>query len=309
MRTVVEKALRVARLDTTVLLTGESGTGKELVANLIYKNSERTGKPFIKINCAAIPENLLESEFFGYEKGSFSGANKDGKAGIFELVNGGTIFLDEIGDLPIMLQSKLLRVIQEKEIRRIGGNVNIPIDVRIITATNLDLAKAVEEGRFREDLFYRLNVVPIVIPPLRERKDDIEKLTIHFVEKFNKKFKMNKQISPEAISILQSYDWPGNVRELRNVLERIFVAYDGRMISKSQVENQLPIRKQDPENIKGKYTGTLDQIMDAYEKELLISLLNKHRPVDVANLLGVNKSTISRKIRKHNIRHSSIVAK
>lgn len=302
MRAIVEKALRVARIDTTVLITGESGTGKELVANLIHKNSNRIGKPFIKINCAAVPENLLESEFFGYEKGSFSGANTSGKAGIFELVNGGTLFLDEIGDLPIQLQSKLLRAIQEKEIMRIGGSVNIPIDVRIIAATNINLAKAVEEGKFREDLFYRLNVIPLEIPPLRDRRDDIEELALHFVSKFNKEYKMNKEISSEAVMTLKNYEWPGNVRELRNVIERIFVVYDGVQINKFQAQSQLSIRERDVDFYREKYIGTLDEIMEAYEKELLVNLLSKYNAAHVANLLNVNKSTISRKIKKYNIK-------
>ncbi len=302
MKTVVEKAMRIARIDATVLLTGESGTGKELVANLVYKYSKRNDKPFIKVNCAAVPENLLESEFFGYEAGSFSGAHANGKAGIFELVNGGTLFLDEIGDLPIQLQSKLLRAIQEKEIRRIGGSANIPVDVRIIAATNIDLVKAVEEGKFREDLFYRLNVIPIQIPPLRQRKEDIEELALYFVNKFSKEYKIKKDIIPEAVNVLKNYEWPGNIRELKNVIERIFVAYEGAQINKFQAQSQLLVRQQIVEEKRAdRDEGTLQERIEAYEMELLTDLLSKHKPARVAHILKVNKSTISRKMKKYNI--------
>ena len=209
---LVEKALRVAALDTTVLLTGESGTGKEVYANFIYQNSSRVGKPFIKVNCAAIPENLIESELFGYEGGAFTGADKNGKIGLFEMANNGTLFLDEIGEMPIHLQSKLLRAIQEKEVMRVGGTQTIPVDIRLITATNRDLKKAVEEGMFRQDLYYRLNIMPIEITPLRGRKKDIKALALHFVEQFNKTYKMNKIITDSAVETLQNYNWPGNIR-------------------------------------------------------------------------------------------------
>lgn len=211
---LAEKAMRVAKLDTTVLLTGESGTGKEVFANFIYQNSGRVGKPFIKVNCAAIPENLIESELFGYEKGAFSGADKNGKIGLFEMANHGTLFLDEVGEIPIHLQSKLLRSIQEKEIMRVGGIKTIPVDIRFIAATNCDLKEAVSNGTFRRDLYYRLNVMPIELSPLKGRKKDIEALCIYFVDKFNVDYKMNKMISAEAMNVLQEFDWPGNIREL-----------------------------------------------------------------------------------------------
>jgi len=305
MREVLEKAMRIAQLDTTVLLTGESGTGKELIANIIFKNSCRKEKSFIKINCAAVPENLLESEFFGYEKGAFTGADKNGKIGIFELAKGGTLFLDEIGDLPIKMQSKLLRVLQEREIFRIGGKENIPIDVRIIAATNIDLKKAIHEGRFREDLYYRLNIIPIDIPPLRIRKSDIRQLAFHFVKKFNKIYKMEKVIMNDAVKALENYDWPGNVRELSNVIERIMVGYDGSIITKFQVERQLPHREKLGEKLFNQYNGTLQEIMALFEKELLTDLLSRNNASEVARLLHVNKSTISRKIKKYGIENEA----
>lgn len=304
MRTVIEKALRIARLDTTVLLTGESGTGKELVANLIYKNSLRKKQPFIKVNCAAVPGNLLESEFFGYEEGSFTGASRQGKIGIFELANRGTLFLDEIGEIPIQMQSKLLRVLQEKEIMRIGGKETIPIDVRIIAATNINLKKAIEEGKFRDDLYYRLNIIPIDIPPLRERKEDIGKLTRYFVEKFNREYKLNKNISDDVIELLEAYHWPGNVRELKNIIERVVVGFDGPNITRFQVRRQLiNDRPEEIDIAETEHTGSLKEIMDDYEKRILIDYMRKYNNAsEVARILKVNKSTISRKLSKYNIR-------
>lgn len=302
MQRVIDIAHRVSPLDTTVLLTGESGTGKELIANYIYRNSSRQDRPYIKVNCAAIPETLLESEFFGYEKGSFTGADKAGRKGTFELAQNGTLFLDEIGDLPIQMQSKLLRVLQEKEIKRIGGKETIPIDVRIIAATNVDLKKAMENGLFRKDLYYRLNIIPIDIPPLRMRKDDIEGLAMHFIDKFNKEYGLNKGIQYEAVELLKSYNWPGNARELSNVIERIMVGFDGDHISKFQIQRQLSheecigtIKRQD-------LNGSWDSIMTAFEKSVLEEFLAKyHTAANVARALDVNKSTISRKCKKHSI--------
>jgi two-component system response regulator PilR (NtrC family) len=211
---------KVADTIANILITGESGTGKELVARAIHENSSRKDKSFVVINCGGIPENLLESELFGYMKGSFSGATAD-KAGLFEVAHKGTIFLDEIGELPPFLQVKLLRVVQEKTFRRIGGAEDIKVDVRIISATNQDLEQKVKNGAFREDLYYRLNVIPVKIPPLRERNEDIPLLTSYFIEKYSKEFKKEiKKISPYAIQLLMKYPFPGNVRELENIIER-----------------------------------------------------------------------------------------
>ena len=302
MKLVIEKAIRIARLDTTVLLTGESGTGKEIIANLIYKNSNRFEKPFIKVNCAAIPETLMESEFFGYEKGAFTGASEQGKKGFFELANEGTLFLDEIGELSIPMQSKLLRALQEKEIMRVGGNTVFPINVRIISATNVNLRKAIEEGKFREDLYYRLNIIPIDIPPLRTRKSDINRLAQYFVNKFNKEYKMSKEMAYDAIESLEEYDWPGNVRELKNVIERIIVGYDGSKITKFQVQRHLYNNMYDEEQWSDQFAGTLDEIMNEYERKILSIMIGKyHNASEVARQLQVNKSTISRKLKKYNI--------
>lgn len=301
MSDVLEKGKRVADLDTTVLLLGESGTGKELLAEYIFRNSKKKNKAFIKINCAAIPENLIESEFFGYEKGAFTGAEKDGKAGIFETCRGGTLFLDEIGELPLQMQSKFLRVLQEKEIRRIGGKESISVDVRIVAATNVDLLKAVKEGRFREDLYYRLDVVPITMPPLRVRMDDVEPLTLHFIKLFNEKYKLNKGILTEGIEALKKHHWPGNVRELSNVIERSMIGYDGDLITKFQVERQLTSRETYQE--KEERGTSLRDALEKYEKDILINMLSKYKNYsEVARALKIDKATVSRKIRKYDLK-------
>ncbi|MGB3221280.1 MAG: sigma-54 dependent transcriptional regulator [Desulforhopalus sp.] len=235
-------AERVSQYDTTVLITGESGTGKELVAKGIHGRSPRSSKSFVAVNCGSIPENLLESELFGYVKGAFTGAERN-KKGLFEEANGATLFLDEIAELPLAMQVKLLRVLQENEIRPIGSGRTIPIDVRVLAATARNLEEAVADGSFREDLYYRLNVMPIRVPPLRERREDIPLLCHHFVKKFNSQFDMRvKGISPEAMSLIIGYPWPGNVRELENAIQR------GMVLTQSEfVEiGHLPVRIQDP---------------------------------------------------------------
>ncbi|MDP1823145.1 MAG: sigma-54 dependent transcriptional regulator [Archangium sp.] len=221
---------KVADTPSTVLITGESGTGKELVATALHQGSSRRDKPLIKINCAAIPKDLMESELFGYERGAFTGAVSS-KPGRFELADGGTLFLDEIGEVPIEMQVKLLRVLQESEFERVGGIKTTHVDVRLIAATNRDLEKETEAGRFRKDLFYRLNVVPIVLPPLRARADDIPQLVVHFIEKYNKRLnKKIENISDEALVLLQAWPWPGNIRELENLMERVLLFADGPRI-------------------------------------------------------------------------------
>lgn len=222
---------RVALVDSTVLITGETGAGKEEVAKYIHKHSVRSKKPFIAVNCGAIPENLVESELFGYEKGSFTGARQDGKMGLLEVADQGTIFLDEIGELPMDIQVKLLRALETRTITRIGGSHPIPIDIRVISATNRDLLGMVREHHFREDLYYRLRVVPIHIPALRERTDDIIPLAKLFLAQYNKKYNLNKDLSHMAYRVLLQYGWPGNVRELKNVIERMVVMSDGEIIT------------------------------------------------------------------------------
>ena len=221
---------RAAQLDTAILIQGETGAGKERIASYIHQSSPRARKNFIRVNCGAIPERLAESELFGYERGAFTGANREGKAGLFEVANEGTIFLDEVGELSLATQTKLLRVLQEKELTRVGGSKPISVDVRVIAATNRDLQKCVTEGTFREDLFYRLSVFPVWVPPLRERKGDIPKLARSVIDELNHSYEHKKTITPAAEALLLQYPWPGNVRELRNVMERAFIISDGEQI-------------------------------------------------------------------------------
>lgn len=239
MREIFKLIKNVARGDATVLITGESGTGKELVARAIHNQSKRAKKLFVPVNCAAIPENLLESELFGYEKGAFTGAYER-RLGKFEIANGGTIFLDEISTMPPPMQAKLLRILQERVIDRVGGSSQVTIDVRVISATNSDLKHEVENKKFRGDLFYRLNVIPIIIPPLRERTEDIPLLVNHFLDKYNKEFnKKIKEFEPDAMLVLSSYPWPGNVRELENLIERIVVLSSRNIITKDKLPPEI----------------------------------------------------------------------
>jgi transcriptional regulator with PAS, ATPase and Fis domain len=220
---VMEMVARVANFDVSVLITGESGVGKEVIANAMHQHSQRSKGPLIKVNCGAIPETLLESELFGYDYGAFTGARKQGKPGMFELADKGTLFLDEIGDIPFSLQGKLLRALQDHEIMRIGSVKTTPVDVRIIAATNKNLDEMVQNGSFRDDFYYRLNVVSIEVPPLRERKEDIPLFVLHFLEKMNKKHQYNKRIASQVIDAFMLYSWPGNVRELENIIERMII--------------------------------------------------------------------------------------
>ena len=284
----------IAKTDTTVLITGETGCGKEVFAKEVYNNSNRKNQPYVKINCAAIPENLIESELFGYEKGAFTGALNKNKLGLFEVANGGTILLDEIGEMPLNLQSKLLRVIQEKEIMRIGGNRSIKLDVRIIAATNQNLSELIEKGKFREDLFYRLSVVPLKIPPLRERKDDISILAYRFLEKFNVKYDKNKSFATHAIQALEFYSWPGNIRELENVIERLIVVDDNSYITYEDIT--IVIGK---DKIKSNFINnnlTLKEAVNKLEREMIENALKKFGSTyKAANVLGVTQPTVFRK--------------
>ncbi|MEL7568821.1 MAG: sigma 54-interacting transcriptional regulator, partial [Dehalobacterium sp.] len=230
LKRTLEMAAKVAKTNSTVLILGESGAGKEVLARAIHNSSPQKNKPLIKVNCAAIPETLLESELFGYEEGAFSGAKKGGKIGKFELAHKGTIFLDEIGDMSLNMQSKLLRVLQEKELERVGGTKTIKLDIRVIAATNRDLEKMIEEGSFRQDLYYRLSIVPLRLPPLRERKDDIPALSQKFLGQFSEDSGADITLSPQVLRVLQAHDWPGNVRELQNVLEHACILRSGAQI-------------------------------------------------------------------------------
>lgn len=300
MMKVKEMAKRIGSLDTTTIILGESGTGKEIISDLVYSYSQRSDKPFVKVNCAAIPESLIESELFGYESGAFTGARAGGARGMFEEADGGTIFLDEIGELPISMQSKLLRVLENGEIRRVGASEAKHIDVRIIAATNRNLRREVDSGRFREDLYYRLMVLPIVIPPLRERADDIVPLAKTFLSKFNIKYNLNKTLSDNAAKELTKYSWPGNVRELKNIIERLVVGSENDEISGFQIRLCLTGIQETRMVGNGLNTdhATLADMMYAYEKQIILEAVEEYGSMSAAaSKLGVNRSTISRKIK------------
>lgn len=292
---------KVAPIDSTVLIHGETGTGKELIAKAIHHHSTRKDQAIVPINCGALPLELLESELFGHKKGSFTGATND-KAGLFETANGGTIFLDEIGDMPLPLQVKLLRALQEGEFRRVGDNNTIKVDVRIIAATNRDLTEDINTGRFRQDLFYRLNVIPLNIPPLRERKDDILPLTEHFIKKYSKQMnKKEMRIVPETMKLLMSGDWPGNVRELENTIERSLVLCgDSTILSKEFFPQLL-----DENKFLGDFTeeATLKQKLGVLEKQIITEALLKNgwKITKTAGHLGVTRQHLHNKIKSHNI--------
>lgn len=296
-------ALRAAKVDSNVLITGESGVGKEVIARVIHNESERRKGPFIKINCGAIPENLLESELFGYEGGAFSGAKKEGKPGLFEVAEGGTLLLDEIADMTLNLQVKLLRVIQEKEIMRVGGIRLKKINVRIISSTNRDLKELVQEGKFREDLFYRLNVIPIYVAPLRERKEDIIPLIYYFLKQLNEKYGFKKSLSPEVIDRLSEYHWPGNVRELENIIERIVVLSEDDNIG---IRYLPPFLRNEEDHFRTdivvKDTLPLKKVLEKVECQMIFNALQKYKNVEkAAKALGVHRTTIIRKKQKFNI--------
>ncbi len=299
MQSVFDMIAQVSRSEATVLIRGESGTGKELVAQAIHYNSPRASKPFIKVNCAALPETVIESELFGHEKGSFTGAISMRK-GRFELANGGTIFLDEIGDLSAILQVKLLRVLQEKEFERVGGNETIRANVRIITATNRNLEQLMETNQFREDLYYRLNVFPIHIPPLRDRKSDVLLLADHFVEKYSaQNHTPIRRISTPAIDLLMNYHWPGNVRELENCIERAVLLSVDEVIH----SHHLPPSLQSAESTDTVVTGSLQESLDNLERELLMDALKstKGNMAKAARLLKVSERIMGLRVHKHGI--------
>lgn len=294
IRRTIEHA---APTDVTVLITGESGVGKETIADRIYNMSERTGKPYVKVNCTAIPSTLLESELFGYEKGAFTGASTTGKVGLFELANHGTLLLDEIGDLPIELQTKLLRVLQNKELTRLGGTKTIPLDVRIIAATNADLKKKIQEGTFREDLYYRLSVIPIHVPPLRERRGDIAPLVRYYFNEYIIKHGRDMELTSEDLVMLESYDWPGNVRELQNVLEYLVIVSDGDKIDSDRLAETLGMTS----DRKVPQPG-LSEAVAVFEKNLIENALRETGGVRrAAAVLKIDPSTVSRKAKKYGI--------
>jgi transcriptional regulator of aroF, aroG, tyrA and aromatic amino acid transport len=299
-------AQKIAATDAVVSIHGESGTGKELFAHAIHTESGRCGA-FIPLNCAALPESLLESELFGYVGGAFSGALKEGKAGLFESARDGTIFLDEIAEMPLALQAKMLRVIQEKKVRRIGGSRELPINARIITATNKDLAEMVAEQRFREDLYYRICVFPIHIPPLRERREDIRILVEHFLFQLNSSLGRNlRPPSPQALGKLCRYPWPGNVRELRNVIERAAILSPTEIIESGSIllgadlgSSMKSLAEQMPDSPE---EGSLPSLVNRYEKQILADTLKQARSKrQAARLLGISHTTLLNKLKKHNL--------
>lgn len=316
LKKAMDLARKVAKGNSTVLIRGESGTGKELFARAIHMESSRRGKPFVPVNCAALPDNLLESELFGYVEGAFTGAHKRGKLGLFEFANHGTIFLDEIGELSTHLQAKLLRVLQEGRVRRIGDRVENVVNVRVIAATNRNLEEMITNGGFRDELYYRLNVVPIFIPPLRRRKEDIPVLARYLVEKFNRRLNKNViKISPEAMEKLINYQWPGNIRELENVLERAMVlVHEDTEIQPEKIFFDRYYDVADEAEFNSSGTGgkpgaagpgtgaTLEEAVSGFEKQFIAQALKKHSSLrQTARYLGVSHTTIMNKIKKYSI--------
>lgn len=302
MQKILLRAIQAATRESTVLILGESGVGKEVIAKVIHQFSSRRNKPLIKVNASSIPDNLLESELFGYRAGAFTGALKSGKYGLVHAAAGGTLFLDEIGDVSPQTQVKLLRLIEEKEIFSIGSVSAEHVDIRILAATNRDLPSLIEAGQFREDLFYRLNVVPIYIPPLRDRVEDIYPLVEHFLTKISIDYKTKKQLTPSAAQALTDYAWPGNVRELYNMIERLVVLYPQSKITKEHILEELSLKSPPMTTIT---LATQDHdfrtIMSNFEKELILRTLRQHNGnlQNAAAALNIHRTTLMRKIRKY----------
>lgn len=298
MELLREQIKMAAQSNSRVLIMGESGSGKELVARLLHENSKSAGKLFIEVNCAAIPQELIESELFGHEKGSFTGAFES-KKGKFELADEGTLFLDEVGDMSLSAQAKVLRVIETQEFQRVGGSKNIKVDVRIISATNKDLKEEVKKGNFREDLLYRLNVIPILVPPLRERKEDIPLLVDYFLNSFAGEYgKKSKKISPEALKMIEAYNWPGNIRELRNVIERLVIMTPSDTIT---AKNILIVEQSSQDYLSYK---TMKEARDAFEKDFITKRLeeNNWNISKTAEILQMERSNLHKKIKAYNIK-------
>ena len=304
MKQIIKTSNVIAKTDSTVMLIGETGTGKEVMARHIYRHSLRAKEPFIPVNCAAIPQELLEAEFFGYVKGAFSGANQQGKPGLFEIANKGTLFLDEIAELPLAMQSKLLRVLEAKEARRLGDTNFYRTNIRFIAATNRDLKAMIGQKLFRSDLYYRLNVIPVSLPPLRERAEDILAFAHKFLEDLNRKYSFRKTFSPQATKRLFNYNWPGNVRELRNVIERLVITSAGDILdfdddslvnrkTRSETEQSYPAAKR-------VYQGTLKSVIKAVEEDYVNQVLSEcgGRIGEAARRLGIHRTMLYRKLNK-----------
>lgn len=301
MKQVIDYANKVAKVKAPFLILGETGTGKSLLAKYVHKKSNRKDKPFISINMASISRNIIESEFFGYKKGAFTGANREGKKGIFEIANGGTLFLDEIGEIPCDLQAKFLHVIQEEELIPLGDVKPIKLDIRIICATNCDLEKMVQAGRFREDLYHRLNVFEITMPPLRKRKEDLLLLTSYFLNVFNKKYEKSTTFSKKTIDALLKYPWKGNIRELSNVVERGVLTAEGNFIEPTdlpksffRIDNMKYFKEETCEDL------TFDEAIEGYEKKIIIKAYEKYKSSrKIAEALGISQSKANRLIQKY----------
>lgn len=306
-REIVKECLKVAKTDIPVLLTGETGTGKEVMAKALHTNSLRYDKPFVSINCAAIPFELLESELFGYMDGAFTGAKRGGKKGKFQLANGGTIFLDEIGDMPSSMQAKLLRVLQEKEIEPLGSEKSIPLDVRVVAATRQDLEAKMKDGSFREDLYYRLSVFNIHIPPLRERGGDSLELAEFFLDELNHKYKTYKTFSKAVKAYFLKYQWPGNVREVNNVVQSAYAISSENIIDINDIPARM-LQQEKPAINLDKNKKSLGQMVDDYEKEVILELLKKHKGncLEAAKEAGIHKSNFYRKLQKYGIKPAEV---
>lgn len=306
MKLVFERMTRIVKTDSTVLITGDSGTGKELVARALHFNGNRKDRPFVAVNCSAIPEALLESELFGHVRGAFTGAIKD-KAGKFEAANHGTIFLDEIGTMPLHLQTKLLRVLQEQEVERVGSNKPMKLHVRVISATNLDLESKIKLGEFREDLFYRLNVIPLHLPPLRERKQDIMPLILHFLEKQGRLMgRPNMTVNKQALEVLEQYSWPGNVRELENLVERMIALTDSSVITLDDIPVGITREKSYGNFAHFELSGDgidLMTTLSELERNLIVQALGCANGIKAraASMLGINRTTLVEKIKRLNL--------
>lgn len=312
IQAVLNLVSKVARTDANILIYGESGTGKELVARAIHHHSPRASKPFVPVDCVSMPDALLESELFGHERGAFTGAHA-AKSGLFETAHGGTVFLDEVSGMSQTLQSRLLRVLQERQFRRVGGTRYIDIDVRVIAASNRDLAEAQKKGEFREDLYYRLNVIPIVLPPLREREGDIEVLAREFLQRFMQQHRTDAGViptfEPAAVAALMSYSWPGNVRELQNVIERAAALADGPVIRLEHLPSGLGLAASgDAASLEGgSYKQVKQEMVRLFERSFLLELLQRHQwhMSNAAQEAGVDRKTIERMVKRHGLRESS----
>lgn len=304
MRFILDRIKKLSSVDTSILILGETGTGKNLIAEKIHNLSQRENKPFIEVNCGAIPEQLFESELFGFKKGAFTGADRNGKTGLIEAANGGTLFLDEIGELPMNLQVKLLSVLQNKRVRKIGDIVDTPVDVRIIAATNKDPLELIQQKLLREDLYYRLSVVPLRLPPLRERKEDIYMLTNLFLEKFNKKHQKNVQLLNSVYFAFEAYDWPGNVRELEHVMEQIVVLSDRDIVDRSELPPQFHKSNSNISSIPLSTDNySLKEIVNEIEKKYILNMWNEYKDIyKVSEKLGIHRTTLLRKAEKLNIK-------